>query len=130
LHSWVGCTLRGAAERWLEVTQPLDLCEEGAEVPDGLAEPPLLEEVGVERGGAGDGEVGALREAGVLGLGRRQQREAELLRCRSRGPKPIEFRTEAPPKNARTRNVTEAKNRRNLPMKSTTRRPSEHLPVG
>ena len=71
----------GVAERGLEVTQPLDLGEEGAGVPDGLAEPALLEEVGVERGGAGDGEVGALREAGVLGLGGRQEREAKLLRC-------------------------------------------------
>jgi hypothetical protein len=89
------CALRGAAERWLEVSQPLDLRAEGAGVPHGAAEPSLPEEVGVERGGAGDGEVGALREAGVLGLGRRRQREAQLLRCRRRRPeriRPIEFR--------------------------------------
>jgi hypothetical protein len=74
--------LSGVAKGGLEVAQPLDLGEEGAGVPDELAEPPLLEELGVERRGAGDGEVGALREAGVLGLGRGQQRQPELLRCR------------------------------------------------
>lgn len=73
-------TLGGAAEGGLDVAQPLDLGEEGAGVPDRLAEAAPLEEVGVERGGAGDGEVGAPREAGVLGLGRGQQRQAELLR--------------------------------------------------
>ena len=62
----------GVAERGLEVTQPLDLGEEGAGVPDGLAEPALLEEVGVERGGAGDGEVGALPEVLPLRLRRRR----------------------------------------------------------
>jgi len=75
-------TLGGVAEEGLEITEPLDLGHERAGVPDDVAEP-LGHEVGrVERGGAGDGEVGAVREAGVLGLGRRQQRQAELLRCR------------------------------------------------
>jgi hypothetical protein len=80
-HS-LGGTWSRIAERGLEVAQPLDLGEERAGVPNGLAEPALLEEVGVERGGAGDGEVGAPLEGGVFGLGRRQQRQAELLRCR------------------------------------------------
>ena len=75
-------TLGGVAEEGLEIAEPLDLGHERAGVPDDVAEP-LGHEVGrVERGGAGDGEVGAVREAGVLGLGRRQQRQAELLRCR------------------------------------------------
>ena len=112
----------GVAERGLEVTQPLDLGEEGAGVPDGLTEPALLEEVGVERGGAGDGEVGALREAGVPGLGRRQEREAELLRCVGEEAHQNSERRHSPTKKPR--------NSRNVPMKSTTRRPSEHRPVG
>lgn len=75
-------TLGGVAEERLEFAEPLDLRHERAGVPDDIAEP-LGDEVGrVERGGAGDGEVGAVREAGVLGLGRRQQRQAKLLRCK------------------------------------------------
>lgn len=55
---------------------------ERAGVPDDVAEP-LGHEVGrVERGSAGDGEVGAVREAGIRGLGRRKKRQAELLSCR------------------------------------------------
>ena len=54
---------------------------ERAGVPDDGSQPLGLEVGCVERRGAGDGEVSAVREAGVLGLGRRQQRQAELLRC-------------------------------------------------
>ena len=76
-------TLGGVAEEGLEIAEPLDLGHERAGVPDDVAEP-LGHEVGrVERGGAGDGEVGALPEVLPLRLRRRRQRQPEVLGCRS-----------------------------------------------
>jgi hypothetical protein len=74
-------TLGGVAEEGLEIAKPLDLGHERAGVPDDSAEPLGLEVGRVERRGAGDGKVSAVREAGIRSLGRRQQRQAELLRC-------------------------------------------------
>jgi hypothetical protein len=65
------------------------LGHERARVPDDGAEPLGLEVGRVERGGAGDGKVGPVREAGIFGLGRRQERQAEILRCGPNARNPI-----------------------------------------
>jgi hypothetical protein len=77
-------TLRGAADLGLQVLEPLDLGVQGARAPDGVLEAARLEEGHVQRRGARDGEVGAAVECRVLRLGRRQQRQTQLLRCSSR----------------------------------------------
>jgi hypothetical protein len=106
------------------------LGHERSGVPDDGTEPLGLEVGRVERGGAGDGEVGAVREAGVLGLGRRQQRQAELLRCRqgSQGDPSGVRHTKSGSKTTKPKRPPNA--RRTVPRWSMTRRPSEQRPVG
>lgn len=75
--------LGGVAEKGLEITEPLDLGQEGAGVPDDGAEPPRLKVGRVKRRRAGDGEVGALLEVLAVRLRRRRQRQPEMLSCKS-----------------------------------------------
>jgi hypothetical protein len=71
------------ADVGLEVLEPLDLGVQGPRAPDGLPQPARLEEGRVQRRGARDREVGAAAERRVARLGRRQQRQPQLLRCSS-----------------------------------------------
>jgi hypothetical protein len=71
------------ADGGLHVLEPLDLGVQGARVPDRLPQPARHEEGRVQRRGTRDGEVRAAVERRVVRLGRRQQRQPELLRCSS-----------------------------------------------
>jgi hypothetical protein len=86
-NCWTGSnenrTLRGVADGWPHVLEPLDLRVQGPRVPDRLPEPARHEKWRVQRRGARDGEVGATVERRVVRLGRRQQRQPQLLRCSS-----------------------------------------------
>ena len=76
-------TLGRAAEGRLESLEPLQLDAQAGverELVAGIG--PVVEESGVDSGGAPDGEVGASAEAPVVRQGRRDERQAEALSCK------------------------------------------------
>lgn len=78
----LGPTFLRLAERLLHVLEPADLGVDGAGVPDALVDAVRLEEGVLQRRRAGDGEVGAFLEIGVVCLRRWRQRQPEMLGCK------------------------------------------------
>jgi hypothetical protein len=77
-------SLRGVAERRLELLEPLPLHTEGAVERRYGGDVVLLEVGQVQSRGPGDGEIYALAEVLPSGQGRRQERQSQSIRCINR----------------------------------------------
>lgn len=77
-----------AAQRGHQRLEPRELHVEAGvegELAAGAGDVPVVEEAGVQRGGAGDGEVGAAAEAAAVSQVRRHERQTEAGSCSQAG---------------------------------------------